>query len=183
MDRSVNAPTQHASSGGALGFVAARRRRRQRLVAAPQLRWYSIAPSVEPPHSTADASVWTLLLRNDGGGATDARVTLFTTDAIYRSAAGTDGRITQAEGCDLTLELDHPDGTPSLRGYVLARGTDRRWYATTVDGRSASFRTEPDELGVLRTLGLKLPVNAVEHDRLVHSAATDLPQGSSQRAA
>ena len=41
-----------------------------------------------------------------------------------------------------------------IKGYVLAQGSDGRWHAVTVDGRAATFRTEPDEIGVRRTLGV-----------------------------
>lgn len=178
MDFSANSSSLPAASGGARGFVAARRRRRQELEAAPELRWEraTTRPSDEADLVPAGTPVWALRLKNAGGEATEARVVLFSADAIVRGIVGDAGRIARGDTWDLILGLPAEPASP-FRGYVLAQGADKRWHAATVDGRTASFRTLPDELGVRRTLGLKMPAAAAEHDGLVRSeqsAAADV---------
>lgn len=166
MDTSVNPASRPAFSGGAKAFVAARRRRREQLQIPPALHWDS---AVAVPGDDGGMPVWSLRLGNDGGDAGEARVVLFTSEVVVRSGTGEAGHLAGGERWELTLDAIEAHPSSPIWGYVLARGGDARWHALTIDGRSASFRTEPDELGVLRTLGLRLSLGAVPQDAPVRS--------------
>lgn len=162
MERSVFSRLRPASSGGAAGFVAARKqwRRQQESGLAPDLRWTTRVVASAGNEALADGTpVWSLELTNTGGEASSATVVLFTADSVVRDTVG-DGHV--APGARWQLLLDETpayEGQP-IKGYVLAEGSDGRWHAVTVDGRAASFRTEPDELGVRRTLGVGMAQHA-----------------------
>lgn len=165
MHTSPNQRPLSAPTGSAKSFVAARRRRRQEGQVAPKLRWERlVAPASGSELHTDGTFVWVLRLVGDGGSAEDAQVVLFSSDTVVRTQAGESGRVEAGDRWDFTL--DEIDVLPprAIWGYALARGGDGRWFASTIDGRSASFRSRPDELGVLQTLGLRLPLAAAPHD-------------------
>jgi hypothetical protein len=169
MDSSANTPSRPAFAGSAKAFMAARRRRRQQLDARPpQLRFVRISDQPRPPTpGVADTAVRALQVRNDGGAASEASLVLFTAAASTRQPVGDAEAFSSSDRWDLLVDELYAHPPHELRGYVLARGGDGRWFATTVDGRSATFRSRPDELGVLRTLGLRMPLGAEPHDDLV----------------
>ena len=165
-----------AAGGGARGFMAARRRRRLQLQIAPELRWERAVLNPGDP-GPAPSPAWVLHLGNEGGDAADATIVLFTPEMVVRAPVGESGCIACGERWELVIADEETDHAHPIRGFVLGRGTDGRWHATTVDGRTASFRTQPDELGVLRTLGLKVPPSAAERGGVVRSAlSASLPE-------
>ncbi|MDQ8043820.1 MAG: hypothetical protein AAGC46_06650 [Solirubrobacteraceae bacterium] len=162
MHSSTDHPATSAPSGSARAFVAARLRRRQQVVTPPQLRWERYAAAASGSALHADGTpVWALRLTNGGGDASAVSIVLFTAETVIREDTGD----TLAAGRPWAFGLQDIETCPPhpVWGYALAKGTDGTWYAATVDGRQASFRSRPDELGVLRTLGLRMPLGAEPH--------------------
>jgi hypothetical protein len=153
--------------------MAARLKRRQQTEIAPALSWDRfIAPSADSSLIPDGTPVWVLRLSNVGGGTNAARVVLFTSDAIVRRPMGDAGRIEHGDRWELTLDPIDARPERAVRGYALVQGRDGLWHATTVDGRTASFRSEPDELGVFSTLGLRFPINAAPVEEPVRTERT-----------
>lgn len=162
MRPSVTSTSSPTFPGSARAFVAARRRRRGEVAEAPQLRWNRPATggSAREPDGTP---VWKLQVVNIGGTAVDTTFVLFTPDAVVRGTAGDAGTVEAGSRWDVIAQQPRATTQP-VRGFVVASDGAGGWFATTVDGRTASFRSRPDELGVLNTLGLRIPLGATPQE-------------------
>jgi hypothetical protein len=170
MRDSATTSSRPALTGNAKGFMAARRRRRQEIAMPPMLRWERLVAPASGSALHADGTpIWVVRLINEGGEATGTSVVLFTADVVIRDQGGELGVVGSGERWDWTLSDLEARPPHPVWGYALALAGDGRWFASTVDGRTASFRTKPDELGVLRTLGLRMGLGVEPHDGPVRS--------------
>jgi hypothetical protein len=150
-----------AAVGAAVAYRSYQHQRRVDLEPDLQFETYTAVSSGESTVPRGE-EIWAASLRNIAKApAKDTLICLFTSGSVARDQPGQSGLIAPGERWELMLDQTPAVEADQLKGATWARANDNIWYARSLDGRGAQFRSEPTEVDVLAAFQLQIPTTAI----------------------